>query len=156
MLFRYSEGLIRVLLSLDSWLPGNFGGTKGKAGVAPLDLVTPPCSSVVFLLFLVLSRSEGLITWSSWSANCPNIWSFLVKEACSEAVDAGPGGGGGGATGGLTLALAPGTGNDMLCFNSGLAAPKKAKKIQKLKLLTTFGQMELTASALVFRQYLQL
>lgn len=107
MLFRYSEGLIRVALSPPSL--GNLGGTNGRAGVAPL---TTPTSS--WLFFLVLRRSEGFTTWPSsrWSMDLPKSCSFRVKVG--GALRGGAGGGGGGAAGVETLLL-----------SSSLLAPEK-------------------------------
>ena len=69
MLFRYSEGLIRVVSSLSSE-PGNRGGTNGKAGVAPA-LATPLSSFVdeaclsCCSCFFFFNKSDGFTTWSS-------------------------------------------------------------------------------------------
>ena len=71
MLFRYSDGLMRVFSSVSGPpfpVAGlrNFGGTKGRAGVAPVALdpsaTESDCSNdKLFLLSLLfLTRSEGL------------------------------------------------------------------------------------------------
>ena len=63
MLFRYSEGLIRVVSSL-SPEPGNRGGTNGKAGVAP-DFATPSPTSggcSFCCCFFFFNKAEGFTT----------------------------------------------------------------------------------------------
>ena len=77
MLFRYSDGLIRVFSSVSGPTAGlrNLGGTKGSAGVAPValdppSLISAPDGSDKFLLSLLfLTRSEGLtiVSFSSSS-----------------------------------------------------------------------------------------
>ena len=74
MLFRYSDGFIRVFSSVSGPTAGlrNLGGTKGSAGVAPvaLDPSSVLGSDKFLLSLLFLTRSEGLtivsFSSSSW------------------------------------------------------------------------------------------
>ena len=73
MLFRYSDGLMRVFSSVSGPIAGlrNLGGTKGRAGVAPVTPVPSGCSDKFLFSLLFLTRSEGLTIVSSALSSFP-------------------------------------------------------------------------------------